>query len=62
MLLYQRHYALVLRLDRRDRLNISLRCRQSRSPAHLAGARSTIMDSMIPNGPYKCAMQVLLPN
>ena len=35
MLLHQRHYALVLRLDRRHRLNTSLRCRQSPSPVHL---------------------------
>ena len=28
MLLRPRHYALVLHLARRDRLNISLRCRQ----------------------------------
>jgi hypothetical protein len=32
MLLHPRHYALVLRLDRRDRHNISLRCRQK--PGH----------------------------
>ena len=37
MLLHQRHYALVLRLDRRDRLTISLRCRQSPGPVHLPG-------------------------
>ena len=30
MLLHPRHYAFVLRLDRRDRLNISLRCRQKK--------------------------------
>ena len=35
MLLHQRHYALVLRLDRRHRLNTSLRCRQSPGPVHL---------------------------
>src|SRR5271169_4462150 len=33
MLLHQRHYALVLRLDRRDRLNISLRCRRVLVPS-----------------------------
>ncbi len=59
MLLYQRHYAMVLRLDRRDRRNISLRCRQSPSRAHPAGARSTIMDSMIPNGPMQVPLQYL---
>ena len=35
MLLHQRHYALVLRLDSRHRLNTSLRCRQSPGPVHL---------------------------
>ena len=35
MLLHQRHYALVLRPDRRDRLNISLAVPPESSPARL---------------------------
>ena len=55
MLLHQRHYALVLRLDRRDRLTISLRCRQSPSPVHLPrrcqirGKRVPCQDPAWPN-------------
>ena len=37
MLLHHRHYVLVLRLDRRDRLTASLRRRRSPGPVHLPG-------------------------
>jgi hypothetical protein len=45
MLLHQRHYALVLRPDRRDRLNISLAAPPARETAALLAGPAADLDA-----------------